>query len=268
MPYAEINDIRIYYEEQGQREPLVLLHGGTGGIGFRRSAWGNLLPAFAERYQTIQLEHRGHGRTNNPAGFLAYDQIADDVAAFIEHLDLAPAHVAGVSDGGVIALTLSMTRPELVRSLVCVGVNYTNDEQCQAASAMFDAAVLEQEHPEFAAALAAFHDPHQHAGYWRMLVGQIKVNIAVNPAYTEDDLRRIQAPTLLIAGESDPWANLDQTLTMRRAIPCAEMLIVNHAGMDPLSAHLVQHTRPDVVGPVILDFLTRHEEPVVAGAST
>jgi pimeloyl-ACP methyl ester carboxylesterase len=247
------------YEEQGQGEPLVLLHGGTGGIGFRRSAWSILLPVLAKHYRVIQLEHRGHGRTDNPAGSLTYDQIASDVATFIEQRDLAPAHVAGVSDGGISALTLSLARPELVRSLVCVGVNYTNDEQCRAANAMFDAELLEQEYPDFAAVLAAFHDPHHHPGYWRELVGQIKANIAVNPAFTEDDLRRVQVPTLLIAGETDPWANLEQMLTMRRAIPRAEMLIVNQVGTDPIDNHCVQHTRPEVVGPVMLDFLRRHQ---------
>jgi pimeloyl-ACP methyl ester carboxylesterase len=258
MPYAEVNDLRIYYEEQGQGEALVLLHGGTGGIDFLRSGWGGLASAFAERCRVIRPEHRGHGRTNNPAGHLAYGQMADDIAALIGRLDLAPAHVGGISDGGIIALTLAMTRPALVRSLVCVGVNYTNDEQCRAANAMFDADALEREHPMFAEALAGFHDPHHHPGYWRELVGQIKANIAVNPAYTEDDLRRVQVPTLLIAGETDPWGNLDQMLTMRRAIPDAEMLILNHAGMDSFNNHLVQQTRPDVVGPVVLDFLRRH----------
>jgi hypothetical protein len=55
-------------------------------------------------------------------------------------------------------------------------------------------------------------------------------------------------------------------LAMRRAIPRAEMLIVNHAGMDPLSGHLVQQARPAVVGPVVLDFLRRHSGPTTAGA--
>jgi pimeloyl-ACP methyl ester carboxylesterase len=204
MPYADVADIRLYYETQGQGESLVLLHAATGGIGFRRAAWSALTPAFAERYRTVQIEHRGHGRTNNPAGYLAYDQIASDVAALIAQLALAPAHLAGVSDGGIVALTLALARPALVRSLVCIGVNYTNDEQCTAANAIFDAGALEREHPEFAQALAAFHDPHHHPGYWRELVGQIKANLAVSPALTEAHLRRLQTPTLLIGGETDP----------------------------------------------------------------
>jgi pimeloyl-ACP methyl ester carboxylesterase len=259
MPYVEINDIRMYYEEEGQGEPLLLLHGALGIIDPAvRGGWFVLRPALAARYRTFSLEHRGHGRTDNPAGRLAYDQIAADVAAFVERLGLAPAHVAGVSDGAVIALTLGLTRPELVRTLVLVGANYYNDDQVREANALFDAAVLERESPEFAAELARRHDPHHHPGYWRELVGQLQANIAVAPAYTEADLRRIPVPTLLIAGEADPWGNLEQTLAMRRNLPHAEMLILNRVGTDPLANHCVQHTRADVVGPVVLDFLSRH----------
>ena len=90
MPYAEVNDIRMYYEEAGSGIPLVLLHGATGAIDFHASSWGGLMPGFAERYRAIHLEHRGHGRTVNPAGRLSYGQIADDVCAFIDQLGLAP----------------------------------------------------------------------------------------------------------------------------------------------------------------------------------
>jgi len=113
MPYAEVGDISMYYEEQGSGETLVLLHGGTGAISLPASGWAGLAPAFAERYRAIQIEHRGHGRTSNPSGRIAYDQVAEDMAAFIEVLGLAPAHVAGVSDGGIAALVVGMTRPEL-----------------------------------------------------------------------------------------------------------------------------------------------------------
>jgi pimeloyl-ACP methyl ester carboxylesterase len=258
MPYAEVNDIRMYYEEQGAGDPLVLLHGATGAIDFHLSGWGHLAPAFAERYRVIQIEHRGHGRTTNPAGTLACDQLADDVAAFITQLNVAPAHLAGVSDGAVIAMVLAMTRPELVRTLVMVGANATNDEQVQAANAFIDPDFLEKEHPEFVEMLVGYHDVHQQPGYWRELVSQNRAHLDVEPNYSEADLGRIQAPTLLIAGETDPWGNLDQMLAMRRAIPHSEMLILNHAGMDELSNHACQYTRADIVGPIVLDFLARH----------
>jgi pimeloyl-ACP methyl ester carboxylesterase len=180
-----------------------------------------------------------------------------DLAEFIERLDLAPANVAGISDGAVIALGLAMTRTHLVRSLVAVGANYCNDEQVLEANALIDPDAL-AEHPEFADALAGFHDTHRHPGYWRELVTCLKNQYATEPNFTEADLARISAPTLLIAGELDPWGNLNQMLAMRRAIPNVEMLILNHAGMDELLNHAVQHTRASIVGPVVLDFLGRH----------
>jgi pimeloyl-ACP methyl ester carboxylesterase len=266
MPYAAVNGIRMYYEEAGRGTPLVLLHGATGALGFPESGWGVLLPRFAARHRALAVEHRGHGRTANPAERLSYRQIADDIGAFIERLGLAPAHVAGVSDGGIIALTLGLTRPQLARALVCVGANYRNDAQTRTANAFLDADRLEREHPDVVALLAAVHDAHQGPGAWRRLLGQVRAMVDAEPDYTEADLRRIPTPTLLIAGETDLWGNLEQTLAMRRCIPRSELLILNHAGRDWLANHAVQHSRADVVGPVVLDFLARYDDPASEAA--
>jgi pimeloyl-ACP methyl ester carboxylesterase len=251
MPYAEVNDIRMYYEEMGSGVPLVLMHGASSAIDDPVYSWADLMLSFAERYRTIHLEHRGHGRTDNPAGKLTYTMIADDVCAFIERMGLAPAHVAGVSDGGIVALTIGMTRPELARCLVAVGPNYYNDEQVVEANQFADLERMERETPEQMAVMAARHDRNKAPGWWRELFRQLAANLAVNPAYTEADLRRIPNPTLLIAGEDDLWGNLNQMFAMRRAIPHSELLIVNHA------PHEVQHTHPWIVGPQVLDFLER-----------
>jgi pimeloyl-ACP methyl ester carboxylesterase len=184
--------------------------------------------------------------------------MAGDIAAFIEQLDLAPTHLAGFSDGATVGLVLGMSRPTLLRSLVCVGANYCIDDHLRRGLELFDAETLQRESPEFAAELARRHDPHHHPGYWRELVGQVRANVEAELVWTEKDLRGIPVPTLLIMGEADFALSLEQMLEMRRSIPNAEMLILNHAGMDGLANHRVQFTRADVVGPVILDFLDRH----------
>jgi pimeloyl-ACP methyl ester carboxylesterase len=178
MPYAEVNDIRLYYEEQGAGEPLLLLHGALGAVDPAvTSGWSALLPALAARYRTFALESRGHGRTGNPAGHLSYAQLADDGASFIEQLSLAPAHLAGFSDGATVGLALGMARPALLRSLVCVGANYCIDAHLRRGMEFFDAETLERESPEFASELARRHDPHHHPGYWRELVRQVRANV-------------------------------------------------------------------------------------------
>jgi pimeloyl-ACP methyl ester carboxylesterase len=60
MPYVNVNDLRMYYEEQGEGEPLVLLHGATGAIEFELSSWAALMPTFAEHYRVLHIEQRGH----------------------------------------------------------------------------------------------------------------------------------------------------------------------------------------------------------------
>jgi pimeloyl-ACP methyl ester carboxylesterase len=152
-----------------------------------------------------------------------------------------------------------MTRPELLRSLVCVGANYRVDFPTREALAFFDAELLERDDPAFAAELARRHDEFHFPCYWRELVRQVRAMAEVGLALTEEDLRRIPVPTLLIAGETDPFNGLEQALLMRRCIPRSEMLILNHAGLDEMANHRVQYTRPDVVRLVVLDFLRRHE---------
>lgn len=267
MPYAEVNDIRMYYEEQGAGEPLLLLHGALGAVDPSvTSGWSTLLPALAARYRTFSLETRGHGRTGNPAGKLSYAQLAADVAAFIEQMRLVPAHLAGFSDGATVGLALGMTRPALLRSLVCVGANYCIDDHLRRGMEFFDAETLQRENPELAAELARRHDAHHYPGYWRELVEQVRANVEAELVWTEDDLRGIPVPTLLIMGEADFALSLEQMLSMRRSIPNAEMLILNHAGMDGLANHRVQYTRADVVGPVVLDFMARHGEAAAPAA--
>ena len=102
-----------------------------------------------------------------------------------------------------------------------------------------------------AADLARRHDPHHTPGYWRDLLRWVIAANTAAPAYAVEDLHRIRVPTLWIAGDNDPWFELDQPLAMKRHIPGAELLIVNHAG------HFPQMSHPHLVGPTILDFLTR-----------
>ena len=268
MPYASVNDLRMYYEEEGQGEPLMLLHGALGAVDPAvTSGWSALRPALAARYHTFSLEHRGHGRTSNPAGRLSYAQIAEDIAAFVEQLQLAPTHLAGFSDGATLGLVLGMTRPALLRSLVCVGANYRIDDHLRQGMELFDAEALARESPEFAAELARRHDTHHEPGYWRKLVRQVRENVEREMAWTEADLRRIPTPTLLIAGEADFAVSVEQMMEMRRSIPTSEMLLLNYAGMDGLDNHRVQFTRSDVVGPVILDFLARHGDAAMNTAA-
>jgi pimeloyl-ACP methyl ester carboxylesterase len=121
--YAEVNGIRMYYEIHGAGRPLVLLHGGVGAI----EMFGEVLPRLAEGREVVAVELQAHGRTADVDRPLAYESMADDVAALIEHLGLEPADVMGYSLGGGVALQTAIRHPEVVRKLVVVSTPFRRD---------------------------------------------------------------------------------------------------------------------------------------------
>jgi pimeloyl-ACP methyl ester carboxylesterase len=254
MPYARLTDLNMYYEELGSAAApaLILLHGAGGSADDPVGGWAALAPTFADAFHVYLVEHRGHGRTDNPAAFMTFELIGDDIAAFAEQLNLGPVHLAGISDGGVVALDCAIRRPELTRTITALGANYCVHEGILSVAASLDPDALEESAPQAAAEFGRRHDRGKHDGYWKDLLRQIIANNSDNPAWTPDDLRRITCPTLLIAGENDPFATAEQMTTMKGAIPQAEWLILNNAG------HPVHFELPEIVGPRMLDFLDRN----------
>jgi pimeloyl-ACP methyl ester carboxylesterase len=115
MSEIEANAVRLYYELHGSGEPLVLVHGSWGDAG----NWRFVVPGLAESFRVLVYDRRGHSRSERPEAPGSVDEDGDDLAALLEALDLAPAHVVTNSFGGNIALRLATRRPEVFRSLSC-----------------------------------------------------------------------------------------------------------------------------------------------------
>ena len=114
MPYIDIDGTGLYYEEAGQGEPVVFVHGNWSD----HSTWGLTVPDLPESLRAIVYDRRGSGRSQRTREWLTRRLHEDDLAAVIEGLGAAPAHVVGNSYGASTALGLAARRPELFRSLV------------------------------------------------------------------------------------------------------------------------------------------------------
>jgi pimeloyl-ACP methyl ester carboxylesterase len=112
--YASIEGRKLYYEIHGAGEPLVLLHGGAGGI----PMFGPTLPALAQNRRVIAVELQGHGRTPDADRPLSFQAMADDIAALLAQLGVQRADVMGYSLGGGVALQTAIRHPDFVRKLV------------------------------------------------------------------------------------------------------------------------------------------------------
>jgi len=114
--YAPVNGLNMYYENHGEGDPLVLLHGGIHGIRHFEA----LIPVLEKGRQVIAVELQGHGRTADVDRPLRYETMADDIAALIAHLGLERADVLGYSLGAGTALQLAIRHPGAVRRLIVV----------------------------------------------------------------------------------------------------------------------------------------------------
>ncbi|MEO7456051.1 MAG: alpha/beta hydrolase [Gemmatimonadaceae bacterium] len=116
MPMITLGDLNVHYEQRGQGDPILLIH----GLGSSTEDWEPQVAALEGRYTVVAYDVRGHGRTAKPSGKYTMNQFADDAAALLQHLKLGRVHVMGLSMGGMIAFQLAADHPELVRSLIIV----------------------------------------------------------------------------------------------------------------------------------------------------
>jgi pimeloyl-ACP methyl ester carboxylesterase len=195
--YAPVNGLRMYYEVFGTGRPLVLLHGAYMTI----ETMGQIVPSLAESRQVITVELQAHGHTADIDRPLTYEHMADDVAALLRHLGIEQADVFGFSTGGGVALQLAIRHPEVVRKLVVASASYSSDgmhpellemtptitPQAFAGSPIEEAYLRSAPHPED----------------FPTLVAKMKQMDLKPFAWPEEDIRGIEAPTLLIIGDSD-----------------------------------------------------------------
>lgn len=195
--YAPVNGLDMYYEIHGTGEPLILLHGAYMTIG----TMGPLVSGLAETRRVIAVELQGHGHTADIDRPITYEQMADDTAALLRHLGIDQADVFGYSMGGGVALQLAIRHPGLVRKLVSASASYTSDGMQPGLHEM----VLSITPEMFSGSpiKAAYLEVAPNPGDFPRLVEKLK-RLDMTPfAWPAEDIRRIEAPTLIVVGDSD-----------------------------------------------------------------
>jgi pimeloyl-ACP methyl ester carboxylesterase len=123
MKKAHVRGIEMAYEDEGAGPALLLLH----GYPFNRSLWREQAGFFSESYRVITPDLRGFGETSAAGELATMDEMARDVAALLEHLDIRRAVVGGLSMGGYVALSFYRRFPLRVRALVLADTRPQSD---------------------------------------------------------------------------------------------------------------------------------------------
>lgn len=224
-------DIEHYYEEKGQGEPLVLLHGnGEDCSYFKRQ-----MDAFAAHYRVIAIDTRGHGKT--PRGEMPFTirQFADDLKMFMDRMEIGKANILGFSDGGNIAMVFAIHYPDRVNKLILNGANLN-------AGGVKAAIQIPIEIGYRIASL--FSKKSEEAKLNAEMLG-LMVN---DPNVSPEELHSITAKTLVIAGTRDMIKD-SHTGLIAENIPDSELKIIE-------GDHFIAAKNPEEFNKAVLAFLT------------
>jgi pimeloyl-ACP methyl ester carboxylesterase len=125
--FLDSGGVKIHYIDQGEGEPVVLLHGLCGDIEKNWKATG-ILRSLLRDHRTISIDLRGHGKSSGPRDPMGYGlEMAKDVIRLLDHLKIEKAHLVGFSYGGTVALKLLATWPERLRSVVLAETSWARE---------------------------------------------------------------------------------------------------------------------------------------------
>ncbi len=246
MPQVSANGIDIGYEAVGEGPPLLMLHGATSG---GRLDFGPQVARLRRDFTCYLPDARGHGATPwDAADGFSYDWLVDDTLALADALGLGAFHLLGFSMGGGTALGVASRSPARVLTLVVMGVSTEREPRASVARRLFDAERIKRSQPAWAEVLDERHDPVQGEGAWERLLPVIAASIASGELLSPGALRRVDAPTLVVAGDRDPFTPVDHAWRLKRQLADGRLLIVPDCG------HEVTARRPGLVNEALARF--------------
>ena len=227
-------DIAHHFIEKGSGEPLILLHGNGENCGYFKKQ----LDVFAERYHVYALDTRGHGETPRGGAPFTIRQFAEDLLGFMDAQGIERAHILGFSDGGNIAMVFAMEHPERVARLILNGANLTSR-----------GVKLSTQLPiELGYRIAKLSGSAQARAHAEML--GLMVN---DPNVRPEELSKITAPTLVIAGTKD-LIKESETRRIAAAIPDSRLVFIP-------GDHFIARRNPEPFNRAVLDFLEESGAP-------
>jgi 3-oxoadipate enol-lactonase len=264
MPYVGCEGTKIYWDEQGTGEPLMLIM----GLGSASDMWYRLLPALSARYRTIFFDNRGVGRSDAHTGPYSIAAMAKDAAAVMDAAGLESANLIGFSMGGFIAQEFALRYTERVRRLVLASTACGGKEVVWAA-------------PEVLHALAAKDAKSREEGFW--MTAPFNYDASTPRALIEEDLemtlrsplkresyqaqlqaimswegsherlKSLSVPTIVLHGTSDQLIPTENGRILARVIPNSQLLLIEGAGHRFMTDKLEEASR------AIISFLDEAE---------
>lgn len=227
-------DISLYYQEQGEGEPLFLLHGnGEDGTYF-----ANQISFFSDRYRVIAVDTRGHGKSPRGTAPFTMEQFAMDLHSLMEKLQIQRGIILGFSDGANIAMKFALKYPNQVKALILNGGNLNTKGVKRNIQIPIEIGY------RFAKLFAGkSEEAKSHMEILGLMVNE--------PNIMPEELCAIQTPTLVIAGTKD-MIKTAHTELIADHIPNAKLSVIP-------GDHFIANKNPKDFNREVENFLLRRQ---------
>ncbi len=271
MPELKREGVRLFYHVWGTEGPGVVLVHGLGSCG---EDWPFQVERWQRHYRLVAPDLRGHGQSAPIRAPVTVADFADDVAAIVQAADVAPAHVVGLSLGGMVAQELALRHPELVRSLVLVNTfcrlrvrGWRDRRRIWARTLALR--LLPMSFVARSTARRLFPQP-EDAELYRAPVKRLRGNDrrsiwlawqAIRHHDTCDRLEHVRVPTLVVHGEEDTTVSYVDCQVLAQRIPGAQLKTI------PNSGHATPLDAPNRFNMAVEEFWKRVETEAAGGVS-
>jgi 3-oxoadipate enol-lactonase len=261
VDHADAPVVTLYLREEGTGDPVLLLH----GLGGDHSVWDFEIPALSKSYRVLAPDLRGHGRSPLPEGArYTFEEFEGDLRKLLDDRAVGPAHIVGLSGGGLLALRFVLDDPTRARSLALLGAAGHMDNHTRAVGQNW-ADTLRDEGPDAYSRRLALDlfapdwlEAHMDLGERisrsreaHNLRGVVQWAMAMKDFDVRPRLGRLRVPTLILHGLEDNVVDPSHARLLRQAIPGSEVRLLPNTG------HLIPIERPEEVTQILLDWFAR-----------
>jgi len=267
MPTVTVNGVDLYYDLAGPKGlPTVVF---SNSLGSTVEMWDGVAAALAGRFRVLRYDTQGHGRSGTRDQPTTIDDLADDLAGLLDALDIAEAHVIGLSLGSMTAQAFAAAHPRRTASLILMATaarlpppDFWRERAATVVDAGPEAVVdlivprwftpgFQEREPATVHRIRDLFLASDRRGYARCCEALADMDLS-------ERIAAITAPTLVVVGADDPVTPLAMGEHVRSRIKRAELAVI------PDCAHLIAVEQPASAAIHLAAFLERH----AAGAPT
>ncbi len=251
--YAPVNGLKMYYEIEGNGDPLVFIPPAFGFAGLES------FPALVQNHSVLTVDLQGNGRTADiPERPISIEQYAKDVVGLLKYLGISKADFFGESYGANAAAMIAVRYPALVRRVATYGATFGPPQN------VLNPETTHFDHPPTAEARNIQFQRENYKkvapdpNYWPKIFD--KVGSIQWGGFSKEELASIKAPILIIVGDHD-FVRVEHAVETFKGIPNAELAVI------PSASHFVLYSEQERVIPVVKHFLEKPEKGIPLGTA-